>query len=405
MSLKTKNHKLFKYEDNDIADLRFLHDSMDKIDKGLVLNLGQAKLYSNGIRYDITTNDISDIANCDPGTRITFIPDSTSTGTNVWVNINGKTSYKILKPNGNDISKLYANVPYTIGWNGANFTLASSDDSDQTTVGTTGDNVLKPQTFIGSDGEIHTGTIETMKTNAYNNNKTVGHHDALAVTYGALSYDSAGNQASTKYLYLQMEPKQYSGINQFVRSPESAVGKKLSIPSLAAKILNDTTILGTKGTLAKKTGTVASTGVSQSGDKAVVKFPAGGYVDSTPQISVNVSDLVNNISSITNIATGTATATVEGNLMKVDLSSQLTFAPKYVIFIYNNMVTSVTYFDGTNSNHTFIYNSQSATHAGTTGSYTFDYFKEATGTNKYKCYTGCKDQIYSVTSKTWVAIG
>ena len=35
MSLETKNYKLYKYEDNDIADLRFLHDSMDKIDNGL----------------------------------------------------------------------------------------------------------------------------------------------------------------------------------------------------------------------------------------------------------------------------------------------------------------------------------------------------------------------------------
>lgn len=33
MSLKTDNFKLYKYEDNDIGDLRFINDSMDIIDK------------------------------------------------------------------------------------------------------------------------------------------------------------------------------------------------------------------------------------------------------------------------------------------------------------------------------------------------------------------------------------
>ena len=35
MSSKTDNFELFKYEDSDIADLRFLHGSMDIIDKGI----------------------------------------------------------------------------------------------------------------------------------------------------------------------------------------------------------------------------------------------------------------------------------------------------------------------------------------------------------------------------------
>ena len=35
MSLKTDNFKLYKYEDNDIGDLRFINDSMDIIDKGI----------------------------------------------------------------------------------------------------------------------------------------------------------------------------------------------------------------------------------------------------------------------------------------------------------------------------------------------------------------------------------
>ena len=40
MSLKTDNFNLYKYEDNDIGDLRFINDSMDKIDNGLVLDVG-----------------------------------------------------------------------------------------------------------------------------------------------------------------------------------------------------------------------------------------------------------------------------------------------------------------------------------------------------------------------------
>ena len=35
MSSKTVNFKLYKYEDNDIGDLRFINDSMDIIDKGI----------------------------------------------------------------------------------------------------------------------------------------------------------------------------------------------------------------------------------------------------------------------------------------------------------------------------------------------------------------------------------
>ena len=35
MSLKTDNFKLYKYEDNDIGDLRFINDSMDTIDNGI----------------------------------------------------------------------------------------------------------------------------------------------------------------------------------------------------------------------------------------------------------------------------------------------------------------------------------------------------------------------------------
>ena len=59
MSLKTNNFKLYKYEDNDIGDLRFMQDSMDTIDKGLVLDVGDSTGTGNNYILNIGSITLS----------------------------------------------------------------------------------------------------------------------------------------------------------------------------------------------------------------------------------------------------------------------------------------------------------------------------------------------------------
>ena len=154
MSLETKNHKLYKYEDNDIADLRFMQDTMDKIDKGLILDVGSST--GTGNDYVLNLGSIT-LSSANKGISFKFWADKDSTGA---VTING--TYHLVKANGNPIKNIKQNAPYTITYDGnTSFFLSSggADESDSTTVGIDGSKVLAPETFIGSDGEIHTGTI------------------------------------------------------------------------------------------------------------------------------------------------------------------------------------------------------------------------------------------------------
>ena len=156
MSLKTDNFKLYKYEDNDVADLRFLHNSMDTIDKGLTLDVGSST--GTGNNYVLNLGSIR-LTSANKGISFKFWADKDSTGA---VTING--TYHLVKANGNPIKNIKANAPYIITYDGGtNFFLSSggADESDSTTVGIDGSKVLAPETFIGSDGEIHTGTIPT----------------------------------------------------------------------------------------------------------------------------------------------------------------------------------------------------------------------------------------------------
>lgn len=154
MSTETKNYKLFKYEDNDIADLRFLHDSMDTIDKGLTLDMGTST--GTGNDYVLNLGSIS-LSSANKGISFKFWADKDSTGA---VTING--TYNLVKDNGNPIKNIKRNAPYVITYDGGtNFFLSSggSNESDSTTVGTDGSKVLAGTTFVGSDGEVHTGQI------------------------------------------------------------------------------------------------------------------------------------------------------------------------------------------------------------------------------------------------------
>ncbi|CAI3548803.1 hypothetical protein [Clostridium neonatale] len=153
MSKSTKNYKLFKYEDNDNADLTFLGSSMDIIDGGLSPFFVATLDSSN--TYKVTTGlNLTELKN---GFSVRVAIPSASTGATSLI-IDSISAIAIKKVNGNAVSNLKANGVYSLTYYNGNFILASgSDDSDSTSVGTDGSNVKTGITFVGTDGEIHTG--------------------------------------------------------------------------------------------------------------------------------------------------------------------------------------------------------------------------------------------------------
>lgn len=154
MSKSTKNYKLFKYEDNDNADLTFLGSSMDIIDGGLSPFFVATLDSSN--TYKVTTGlNLTELKN---GFSVRVAIPSASTGATSLI-IDSISAIAIKKVNGNAVSNFKANGVYALTYYNGNFILASgSDDSDSTSVGTDGSNVKTGITFVGTDGEVHTGT-------------------------------------------------------------------------------------------------------------------------------------------------------------------------------------------------------------------------------------------------------
>ena len=153
MSNLTKNYKLQKPLEDDFYDINITNSNMDIIDKGLTLDVGTST--GTGNNYILDIGSIT-LAESNKGVSFKFFADKDSTGA---VTIN--TNYNLIKANKNPVKNLKSGAPYIITYDGgSNFFLASgSDDSDSTSVGTDGSNVLAPNTYIGSDGEVHTGTM------------------------------------------------------------------------------------------------------------------------------------------------------------------------------------------------------------------------------------------------------
>nr|DAP09950.1 MAG TPA: hypothetical protein [Caudoviricetes sp.] len=153
MSNLTKNYKLQKPLEDDFYDINITNSNMDIIDKGLTLDVGTSK--GTGNNYILDIGSIT-LAESNKGVSFKFFADKDSTGA---VTIN--TNYNLIKANKNPVKNLKSGAPYIITYDGgSNFFLASgADDSDSTSVGTDGSNVLAPNTYIGSDGEVHTGIM------------------------------------------------------------------------------------------------------------------------------------------------------------------------------------------------------------------------------------------------------
>ena len=233
MSLKTANFKLYKYEDNDIGDLRFLHDSMDTIDKGIVLDVGDSTGTGNNYVLDIGNLVLK------KGMSLKFWADKNSTGA---VTING--TYHLVKDNGNSIKNIKKNAPYIITFNGnTSFFLSSggADESDSTTVGIDGSKVLAGETFIGSDGEIHTGTIPIR--NAVNTTLKAGQSVTLDSGYYK---DKSTIKAETLSTAMTNAGATLTSANQLINGVK-AIGKD-------GKLITGTATIQSLGGLKKATG-------------------------------------------------------------------------------------------------------------------------------------------------------
>ena len=212
-----------------------LNQNFDRIDKGLVLNAG----YSTGDNntYVLTIPDIEKLTSEDIGASFKFFAHKDSTGY-VSIKINDDEAKPLYDGKKKQVKKILTGVPYTIVWDGnLNFFLSSGgvDESDETTVGTDGSKVLEGETFIGSDGEIHTGTIPKRGDSTINLgiNQTVelpaGYYTKVKATQN-VNYHSGGWSPSeygvySDYFYEHLDRAYYDGAE--TRVPISTVSRVL----------------------------------------------------------------------------------------------------------------------------------------------------------------------------------
>ena len=162
----TESFNLQKPDYNNIVDVMVLNQNFDRIDKGLVLNAG----YSTGDNntYVLTVPDIEDLTEEDIGASFKFFAHKDSTDV-VSIKLNSMDAKPLYDGKKRQVKKIYKDVPYTIVWDGfRNFFLGSSGsmlDSDSVTA--TEKDVLINKTYIGSDEEIHTGTMPELGATTY----------------------------------------------------------------------------------------------------------------------------------------------------------------------------------------------------------------------------------------------
>ena len=151
MSLKTNNFKLFKYEDSDAADLRFLHDSMDIIDKGI--NPFYVTTLDSANTYKVTTGLNKTALNDGYSIKVAIPSDSTGA---VSIKVDSVT-IAVKKPNGSAVTNFKQNAVYSLTYFNGNFILASGGGTD--TVNFTSDKLLTGYSANDSNGEKINGTM------------------------------------------------------------------------------------------------------------------------------------------------------------------------------------------------------------------------------------------------------
>ena len=196
MSLKTNNFKLFKYEDSDAADLRFLHDSMDIIDKGI--NPFYAATLDSANTYKVTTGLNKTALNDGYSIKVAIPSDSTGA---VSIKVDSVT-IAVKKPNGNAVTNFKQNAVYSLTYFNGNFILASGGGTDD--VNFSASDLLTGKTANDSNGEKVNGTMPNngAKTASLNcgGSYTIpkGYHNGSGkVTANSLSSQTSANATAS----------------------------------------------------------------------------------------------------------------------------------------------------------------------------------------------------------------
>ena len=272
MSLKTNNFKLYKYEDNDIGDLRFINDSMDIIDKGI--NPFYVATKSSTNVYKVTTGLNKTVLNDGYSIKVA-IPSNSSGAVSIKVD---SVTVPVKKPNGNAVTNFKQNGVYSLTYYNSVFILASGGETD--TVTFTSDKLLTGYSANDSNGEKVNGTMvnlsesspiqcdssnptKVVKADAVFQQKNTDNVERLLLRY-------AGNGG-------------YIANNTLLGLPIADVAKGINLT--ADKLLAGSTILGVKGGIPIK-GAVTVT-LNAGGSYTI---PAG-YHNGSGKVTATVESL------------------------------------------------------------------------------------------------------------------
>lgn len=216
------------------------------------------------------------------GFGITIIPHVTS-GTNPTLNVNGLGAFPLKKQNGLNYptGKLVVGKPYTFRKVGTDFLADSTGGNGDALVS----DVRAGKKFTNDDNDDLTGSL------------VVRAAEVTTITPGP----------STQSLL----PGIYDN---------TIIINGVSVP--AAKVLNDTEIAGTKGTMVKRGSTEGAVSTTWDGNNMLVRIPLGGYTQVTsagyPEIMLSPAQARadSNITAA-NIRLGTWVYGVQGTLQPV----------------------------------------------------------------------------------------
>ena len=234
MSLKTDNFKLYKYEDNDIGDLRFINDSMDIIDKGI--NPFYVATQSSTNVYKVTTGlNKTSLAN---GYSIKVAIPSNSTGA-VSITVDSVT-VPVKKPNGNAVTNFKQNGVYSLTYYNSVFILASGDGAD--TVNFTSDKLLTGYSANDSNGEKVNGTMPNKGTST----NTLGLNGSLTLPSGYYDSIKVTQSITTRGSTTDAKSQGVNGDYIYTRIPQGAYFTNASTgyPEIKSKFSDIANVVG-----------------------------------------------------------------------------------------------------------------------------------------------------------------
>lgn len=238
----TSNYKMTLPSYTSSADLKVLNENFKTIDSGIspfyVATLNSRNVYkiTTGLKLTSLKDGFS--------IKVAIPSDSDITYTYMKLIVDDCGEMLIKKPNGRNLVNFKANGVYNLTYYNSVFILVSGgDESDTTNVGSDGSNVLEPHTFIGSDGEIHTGTISNngtkVKQLAINETYTLGkgYYDSITVNQNVTTKASQ--------TYIPSRSNQIIYANQYLNGNQTIKGDS---NLLAENIKEGVSLFGTLGT-------------------------------------------------------------------------------------------------------------------------------------------------------------